>query len=82
MIACSALCQFSSEPMYFSLLFGSRSDTCAVNLSKLNVLKIYSTMSITFMNSSFNWSGRQKMWASSCVNPRTRVSPCNSPLCS
>ena len=25
---------------------------------------------------------KDKMWASSCVKPRTRVSPCSSPLCS
>ena len=28
------------------------------------------------------WSWVQKRWASSCVNPRTRVMPLSSPLCS
>ena len=46
--------QFSSVPMYFSLLFGSLKETCAVKFSKLNALNIVKIMSITFLNSSFN----------------------------
>ena len=72
----------SSEPIYFSLSLGSRREICASKFSKFRALKMIWMISITRMNSSFTWSGRQKMCASSCVKLRTRVSPCNSPLCS
>ena len=66
--------------MYFSRSFGSRSEICASKSLKSKIENTVCIMSITLRNSAFTWSGRQKMWASSCVNERTRVRPCNSPL--
>ena len=43
----------------------SLSETCAVKLSNPKDLNTYNTRSITFLNSLFNCSGVQKIWASS-----------------
>ena len=40
---------------------------------EIKALKICITISITPLNSSFTWSGVQKIWASSWVNPLTLV---------
>ncbi len=47
--------------------------------------KVFSTSSVRLRTpriSSSIWPGRQKMWASSWVNPRTRSRPWSSPDCS
>ena len=68
--------QSSSVPTY---LFGSFVDRLNVNSSNPNARSTDSTKSSSEAISSGACSGVQKMWLSSCVKPRIRISPCSVP---
>ena len=75
MIACSAMPVFVAAYVFF-LIAGDRERNLSLRSFELESLEgCRRMMSITLRNSFLIWSGAQKIWASSCVKPRTRVRP-------
>ena len=73
--AASDLSQISSAPTRFS----GRVDSLTLMFSKPNAAYVSYTILIQPLTSSRICSSVQKMWASSCVKPRTRIRPCSAP---